>query len=162
MGSTGDGAKAGLVAGIPYGVVEAILVYVSLVSSKTSIEAAIAKSIPANTNLTASQLYSITLLIAPAVVVVFGVIGGLILGAIYGWKYEKIPGKTSLVKGLVLAAILWVLLSVLGGLGNLQDGATVYLTQVGTGLGTALLFGVVLAYFYGRFVAAEKAMMGPT
>ncbi|MDA4122751.1 MAG: hypothetical protein OK456_06180 [Thaumarchaeota archaeon] len=162
MGSSGDGAKAGLVAGIPYGIVEAIIVYLSLVSSKASIETAIAKSIPPNSGLTANQLYSITLLIAPAVVVIFGVIGGLILGAIYGWKYEKIPGKTSMVKGLVLAGILWVLLSVLGGLGNLQDGAGVYLTQVGTGLGTALLFGFVLAYFYDRFVAAEKVMMGPT
>ena len=72
MGSSGGGAKAGLVAGIPYGIIEAIIVYLTLVSMKASITSTIAQNLPATSGVTASQVYSITLLIAPVVVVIFG------------------------------------------------------------------------------------------
>jgi len=47
---------------------------------------------------------------------------------------------------------LWVLVSVLGGVGDLGNyGVEYYLANIGAGLLGALIFGVLLGYFYGRF-----------
>ena len=85
------------------------------------------------------------------------------VGAIYGWLFEKVPGGTAAIKGILVGTVLWFLLSVLGGLGNLQYGVLVYLSGVGVGLISGLLFGFLLGYFYGRFTrppAIDPAMQG--
>ncbi len=153
MGSAGNGAKAGLVAGIVYGVILAIVSYFTLVADKSTIIADITKSMPASeTTFTPDQIYSIALVAAPIVVVVLGVLGGLVLGAIYGKVFERVPGMTSLVKGIIFGVVLWLLISVLGDLGDYGTyGALYYLSEVGTGLVGALIFGAVLGYFYSRF-----------
>ena len=156
LGSATNGAKAGLVAGVPYGIIEAIIAYLALISMKQTIISTIAGKLPASTTLTANQVFDIALLVTPVIVVIGGVIGGLILGAIYGWLFEKIPGGKALNKGMIFGIILWFLLSVLLGIGNLQDGVGYYLAQLGSGLFTALLFGLLLGYFYGRFSAPKE------
>ena len=91
------------------------------------------------------------------VVIIAGVIGGLILGAIYGKLVEKIPGGSTVIKGIIFGAVLWLLVSVLGGLGNYgQYGAEYYLANVAAGLLGALIFGVLLGYFYGRFLRPKE------
>jgi Family of unknown function (DUF6789) len=153
MGSAGNGAKAGLVAGIAYGIILAIVSYITLESIKSTVIADIAKTnVTANTSLTPEQIFNIALLVAPIFVVIAGVIGGLILGAIYGKLLERIPGGTVLMKGIIFGIVLWLLSSVLGGIGDLNSyGLEYYLANVGTGLAGALVFGVLLGYFYGRF-----------
>jgi uncharacterized protein DUF6789 len=157
VGSAGNGAKAGVVAGIAYGIILAIVSYFTLISIKSSVISAISRSLPSNTPFTPEELFGIALLLTPVIVVIVGVIGGVILGAIYGKLIERIPGGSPVIKGIIFGAILWVLVSVLGGLGNLsQYGVEYYLVQIGAGLAGALLFGVLLGYFYGRFMRPKE------
>jgi hypothetical protein len=158
MGSTGNGAKAGLVAGIAYGAIIGVASYFTLLSIKSTVIASITKSLPANnTQFTPDQLYNIALIVAPIFVVIFGLVGGLILGAIYGKLLERIPGGTAMVKGVIFGVALWVLVSVVGGLGNRGTyGTEYYLANIGAGLLGALVFGVLLGYFYGRFTKPKE------
>lgn len=56
------------------------------------------------------------------------------------------------MKGVIFGIILWLLVSVLGGIGDIRSyGAAYYLTDIGAGLVGALIFGVLLGFFYGRF-----------
>jgi hypothetical protein len=143
MGSTGNGAKAGLVAGIAYGAVLGVVSYFTLLSIKSTVIASITKSLPANSQFTPDQLFNIAVLVAPVFVVIFGLVGGLIL---------RIPGGTAMIKGIIFGVALWVLVSVLGGVGDLGNyGVEYYLANIGAGLLGALIFGVLLGYFYGRF-----------
>ncbi|MDA4112455.1 MAG: hypothetical protein OK474_00200 [Thaumarchaeota archaeon] len=156
MGSAGNGAKAGVVAGIAYGILLGIVSYFTLISIKSTVISVLSQNLPPNSPFTPEQLFGIALLLTPVIVVVVGVIGGLILGAIYGKLIEKIPGKTPVIKGIVLGVVLWLLVSVLGGYNNIHYGLEYYLVQVGTGLVGALLFGVLLGYFYGRFMRPKE------
>ena len=157
MGNAGNGAKAGLVAGIAYGLVLGIISYFTLLSIKSTVLADIAKSLPSSTSFTPDQIFDIAVVIAPVVVVIVGIIGGLILGAIYGKLLERIPGGSPIRKGVMFGLVLWLLASVLLGLGNLSRyGAEYYLSNVVTGLVGALLFGVLLGYFYARFMKPKE------
>jgi uncharacterized membrane protein YeaQ/YmgE (transglycosylase-associated protein family) len=155
MGSSGNGAKAGLIAGIAYGVVLAVVAYAALVANKSTVISSITSSLSKSSstvNITPEQVYNIALIVAPVFVVILGLVGGLILGAIYGRFVEKIPGGTTLMKGVIFGIILWLLVSVLGGVGDLGSyGAGYYLTNIAAGLVGALIFGVLLGTFYGRF-----------
>lgn len=157
MGSAGNGAKAGLIAGIAYGIVLGITSYFTLVSEKSTVIADITSSLPSNTSFTPEQLYNIALIAAPVVVIIVGVIGGLILGAIYGKLVERIPGGSTVIKGVMFGVVLWFLGSVLLDVRDLSEyGVVYYLTDVATGLVGALIFGVLLGYFYGRFIKPKE------
>jgi uncharacterized protein DUF6789 len=163
LGSAVNGVKAGVVAGVVYGIVLGILSYFTVTSDKSIIIASLTKNLPANSPFTPEQLYGIVVLITPAVAAIGGIIGGVIIGAIYGRVFERIPGGSSTVRGILVGIVLWLLLSVLGGIGNLQYGAETYLAQIGVGLVSALLFGFLLGYLYGRFSRPPKldpAMQG--
>ena len=162
MGNTGNGAKAGLVAGIAYGAVLAVTSYFALISMKSAVIADLTSSLPSNSPFTPDQLFNIALYLAPVVVVIAGIIGGLILGAIYGKLIERIPGGSPIIKGIIFGAVLWFLVSVLGGIGDLgQYGVEYYVANVGAGLVGALIFGVLLGYFYGRFMKPKETYMHP-
>jgi len=161
MGRAIDGAKSGLVAGIPYGIILAIASYFTTVALKSTIIQALTKDLPSNSPFTPEQLYSITLLIDPIIVTVAGIVGGLILGAIYGWVFPRLPGGRALVKGLIFGIILWVIVSVLAGLGNLQYSPGFYIAQVGVGLAASVIFGWLLGYFYARFSRPKESLAGP-
>ncbi len=151
MGDTRTGVKAGLIAGIIYGLVLGVLSYITVIVEKSLILPAIASKLPADSPFTANQLYGIVVVLTPGIAATGGIIGGLIVGAIYGRLFERIPGKTSLIKGVLVGIILWVILSVLTDLENLQYGVVVYLEDIAVGLFSAMLFGVLLGYFFGRF-----------
>ena len=157
MGSASNGAKAGVVAGVAYGILLSIVSYFTLLSIKSSVISVLSQNLPPSSPFTPEQLFGIALLLTPVIVAVGGVIGGLILGAIYGKLIEKIPGRSPVMKGIIFGAVLWLLVSVLGGgYSNLRYGLEYYLVQVGTGLAGALLFGVLLGYFYGRFMRPKE------
>lgn len=151
MGNTTIGLKAGAIAGIIYGLVLGLLSYVTVVADKSAITGVLTKNLPSNSPFTVQQLYDIVVIFTPAIAATAGIFGGLIIGAIYGRLFESIPGKTSVIKGVLVGAFLWVLVSVLADLGDLQYGLAVYLGDVGVGLFSAMLFGVLLGYFFGRF-----------
>jgi hypothetical protein len=156
LGNVANGVKAGVVAGVVYGIVLAILSYFTVISEKSIIISALTNNPPANSPFTPEQLYGIAVLAAPIVALIGGIIGGIIVGAIYGRLFERIPGHSSTVRGIVVGTALWLILSVLGGLGNLQYGIETYLSGIGVGLISALLFGFLLGYFYGRFSRPPK------
>jgi hypothetical protein len=102
-------------------------------------------------------------LIAPAFEAIVAIIGGIIIGALYGRFFEKVPGSTAIKKGILVGLVLWFLVSILAGLSNLRYGVAVYLGDAGVGIVTALLFGYLLGYFYGRFIrppTLDPAMQG--
>lgn len=155
MGKAVEGAKAGVVAGIPYAIFEAVTAYTALVEMKSTIMTAIDRALPVNSSVTPAEVYSIAIVAAPIVAVVEGIVGGVIVGAIYGGVFERIPGKTAIAKGIVVGAIVWLLLNVLGGLGNLQEGLRLYLADVVVGFVAAMLYGVLVGYFYLRFLPSS-------
>ena len=155
MGSPSRGAVSGVIAGSAYGVVFAVIGYFTLASMKAIIISELTNNAPSNSTLTPDQLFNSALLIGPVLAVVVGAGGGVVLGAIYGWIFEKIPGRGPISKGLVFGVIYWSLFSLVGGLGNLQYGIGYYGAETATGLVTALLFGWLLGHFYGRLMAHE-------
>lgn len=85
-------------------------------------------------------------------VVVCGFVG-VILGAVFGWAYEKIPGKTWLRKGIIFGGFFWIIL-ILGGLGTaIQPNLTPLeiLRDGRIALAYSLAFGVLLAIFYNKY-----------
>jgi hypothetical protein len=152
MGSAVTGLKAGVVAGVIYGVIAAILSYISILSLKDTVISSIQNSLPANSSITAEQVYQIAVMVAPVVAVIGGIIIGLLLGAIYGWAVERIPGGSFVIKGLFFGLVFWLIFSVLLGAGNLQYGLVDYLSGLATGIVPALVFGTILGYLYGRFL----------
>jgi vacuolar-type H+-ATPase subunit I/STV1 len=152
LGNAITGAKAGVIAGIVYGVVLALLTYVTLSSMREEIITLVASSLLPDFPITAEQIYELALILGSGVVVVFGIVGGTVLGGVFGWAYEKIPGRTALVKGIIFGIIFWIIFSVLIGLGNLQYGTQYYLVNVSEGLVTSLIYGALVGYLYRRFI----------
>jgi vacuolar-type H+-ATPase subunit I/STV1 len=157
MGSAVTGLKAGLVGGVAYGAIAAILSYVSVLSLKSTIMSSIQNSLPANSPITANQVYQIALVIAPVAAVIVGILGGLLLGAIYGWVVERIPGGSFVIKGLFFGLVLWFIFSVLVGAANLEYGLLDYLSGLATGIVPAVVFGAILGYLYSRFLPKPEA-----
>ena len=56
-----------------------------------------------------------------------------------------------MIKGVLVGVILCVILGVLFSLSDLRYGLTVYLGDAAEGLFGAILLGVLLGYFFGRF-----------
>lgn len=158
MGKVITGIKAGVVSGAIYGIILAPFTYLELILFKEEFMSMII--LPPGSSITAEQAFNFALLIGPIIVFIVGIILGLIFGIIYGWAYDKIPGKTSIIKGIIFGLILWFILSVLLGLGNLWYSITYYLYGLGVGLIEYLIFGVLLGFFYNRFIpkAVEKAL----
>ena len=159
MGKVIIGIKAGVVSGLIYGIFLAPLIYLELILFKEEYMSMIIASLTSS-SITPEEAYNITLLIGPILVFIMGIILGLIFGIIYGWAYNRIPGRTSIIKGIIFGLILWFILSVLLGLGNLWYSVTYYLYGLGVGLIEYLIFGVLLGFFYNRFIpkAVEKAL----
>ncbi|NWG09932.1 MAG: hypothetical protein HXX80_06500 [Nitrososphaerales archaeon] len=146
------GVKAGVVSGAIYGIIIAPITYITLIFLKEDIMSSIIASLPPDSSIIVEQAYNIVLLIGPIFAFITGIILGLIFGIIYGWAYDKIPGRTSMIKGIVFGIILWLIFSVLLGSGNLQYSVTYYLYGLGEGLITSLIFGLLLGFFYNRFI----------
>jgi len=153
------GVKAGALSGLIYGIFAALATYAVLTLFKAEIIAEIEKVLPPIGPLTPEEVYALATIMTPGFIFIAGVVGGLILGAIYGWSYEKIPGKAPLVKGLVFGFIAWIALYVLLGVGTLGYGTLFYASYVVSGLFVSIVFGVLLGAFYARLTA--KAPAGP-
>lgn len=153
------GMKAGAVAGAAYGLIIALIAYVTLILLKEDIMLGIIAVLPPDSPLTAQQVYDLTLLFEPIFSFIVGIILGVIFGIVYGWAHDKIPGRTYLNKGIVFGLILWLIfsvilsfvLSLMLGLGNLQYDIVYYLYGLGRDLIIYLIFGLLLGFFYNRF-----------
>ena len=152
MGNASKGAKAGVIAGLPYGFIIAGLLYLFFVSNRDAMIATLVSSVPANGQFTIDQLYGLVLVTAPIIAVILGVVGGVILGLIFGWLFEKVPWGSAIRKGVFFGIVLGVIAS-FSGLGNLLSYPGFYLVYLGVGLSTSVFFGALLGFLYGRFTA---------
>jgi len=141
MGRVTEGGKAGLLAGLIYAVLTAAVVVTLLILFQSSVVKVVGTGVAYNQILAADAL----------VAVIFGIVAGILLGLVYGAVSDRIPGRRGVTKGLVFALILWAILHVLADyLGNLKYGVTFYLVDIGLGLGTSLVYGVLLGVFFER------------
>ena len=159
MGNVKQGGKAGLIAGVIYALVTAPVVAALETAFKSGIEGAVISEFHPGTTADLSSLYTSVLVGSVAVAVIFGVILGVGLGLLFGAYSDRIPGKSVVVKGLVLGFFLWLILHALADLLNLQYGVTFYATDIGLGLVTSLLYGYLLGLFFDR--GTKQAMKKP-
>jgi len=155
LGRVGTGAKAGVVSGVVYGAFSAVFAYISSSMIKEQMMAFIEETLPPNSLVTVEQVYEFLLIFGAVFTVIIGVVTGVIIGAIYGWGYEKIPVGNSIYKGLIFGIILWVIIDVLLGFGNLQYGTTYFALSLAWDLVIALVFGALLGVFYDKFTPKE-------
>ena len=127
MGKIGEGAKAGVIAGILLAVIQSITVVALLYAFKSEIVSNIRSALNPGTVFNAGSEYN---LIVEFVVVleIFGaIIIGLILGLVVGAVSDRLPGKSYIAKGLAFGVVMWLILTVAGGISNLKYGPSFYL-----------------------------------
>ncbi len=153
MGRASTGAKSGLVAGLIWGIISAVFTVIALIAVKQEIINALNTYLSGNTlGLTADSVYNVLLITAPVIDVITGLIGGLILGAIYGWGVNRIPGKNDKIKGMVFGIILWLIFSVALNLGSITEyGLAYYLFTITGGFIGAIVYGYILGTFFGKW-----------
>jgi hypothetical protein len=160
MGKVGTGAKAGSVAGLAYGILDAIFALITLTIFKSDIMKALSKEITAsNIPITAAKLYSFTLDSAVIGGIIGGLIIGIILGIIFAYVHNKIPSKNIVIKGEIFGVILWIIFSVLlGALDIGIYGTTYYLTAIAFDIIPLLVFGFVLGTLYNKWDVKDQPM----
>src|SRR5437899_8856922 len=147
MADYGRGAKAGAIAGVVLGVIEAIG-YVALFSFiMDSIRTAVqGTTLPAG--LTVDQVISATLY----ALVIFTFVGSIILGAILGVIFAAVhnkymTSKSLPMRGIVFGIILW-LIGIGFNIGNFSYGTTYVAVSVILGLVASLIYGYLLGHFF--------------
>ena len=150
MGRVKEGGKAGLIAGVIYALVVGVVVAAFETAFKSGVEKVIISEFHPGSTADLGSLYSSTVVGSVAVAVIFGIILGVVLGLIFGAYSGRIPGKSVIVKGLVLGFVLWLILHALADTLNLKYGVAFYITDVGLGLATSLLYGYLLGLFFVR------------
>ncbi len=150
MGKIKEGAKAGVVAGIIYGIIATIVTVSLEYVFKSGILSAISGAVPPGTATNLDVLYYSTIVGSIIVGMVFSIILGLLLGIILGAFSERIPGKTLVVKGMVLGFLSWIFVHLCADVLNLRYGLAFYIAAVSIGLATLLFYGALLGTFFGQ------------
>ena len=148
MGKASTGAKAGLISGLIYSALNAALAYYSVLKLKEFIISTIEESLPPNTPVSAEEAYGLALMMAPIGAFIFGLLLAVIVGAIFGVLYERLPGGKGVSKGLFIGIALWVISLIL----NLRSTymPTLWFSLI-SGLVLSLVYGVLLGSLYDRF-----------
>ncbi len=130
------GIKAGIIAGIIYGIANIMLMvglteviypgYWALAGAAGATEMVIG-------------IFTVTAIIS-------GIIGGLIFGAIYAAAYDSLP-SSSIVKGIIVAIILWLIFSVALNYGTIGT----YPIIAVFGLISSLIWGAFVGVFWDKF-----------
>ena len=156
MGRASTGAKSGLVAGLVWGIISALVTAVALIALKQYIINALNSYISGNSaaqqlGLTANELYNTVLIIGPVSDIIVGLIGGMILGAIYGWGVNKIPGENYKIKGVVFGIILWIIGAAFSALSAGEYGVLYTVFNLAGGFVGAIVYGYLLGTFYEKW-----------
>ncbi|BAI61613.1 conserved hypothetical protein [Methanocella paludicola SANAE] len=104
----GDGAIAGIITGVIMGILALLLALIGLASlvAFVDVRSIFGGVMPIAGFAAASLTAMIALLLFMAIV-------GLILGAIFGGIYEKIPTTSAVTKGIVFLLAIWVIFGLL-------------------------------------------------
>lgn len=141
------GLKAGIVSGALFGIINAIIAAFIYWFLLESIPGEISEG------LKDVGIYTITLLIPGKII--FGIIGGAILGLIFAAFYNKLPGSKLIVNGMLIAIVYWAIFSVFVGYFSkeyyLSSYGITYIADVTVGLIMYLFWGLLLVSFWIRF-----------
>ena len=157
------GIKAGIVSGIVYGIIIGILSAIVTYIMWDTIFAAYESffgDLGMSGLFTAAQISLSTQIISGFIGgIIGGVIFGLIFGLIYAALYNSLPGSTSMMKGIVLMLIVWLILSVgLGFFSIGMFGMTYYIVNsVVVGLIGTIIWGYLLGTFWDKFGTKSAA-----
>ncbi|MGI0080589.1 MAG: DUF6789 family protein, partial [Nitrososphaerales archaeon] len=157
----GRGAKAGVVAGLVWGVIVAALLAALLTTFKTDVLSGIS-TVP-GVNMTAEQLYTITLEFGVGSSIALGIIGGMILGAIFAAVYTVYLKSSSVrTRGVVFGIILWFVDLAFNGGGGSASGMEYFAISIAGYLVASLAYGYLLGYFFERFAPrGEPSLQEP-
>lgn len=156
MAISTDGVRAGFIAGLVYGILDAVIAIILVLSFREEVIASL------NVYLTqyhalfgdrsAVDLFNLSVSLIPMISVSGGVALGTFLGALFAGSYEKLPGRGARAKGISLGLILWLILSVLLGLLNIGPfGIYYYLSGAAGGLVATVVYGYLLGTLYIYF-----------
>ena len=158
MAEYGRGAKAGLIAGLIWGIIVGALLATLLTLFKSDVLAGISQ-IP-NNPMSPEELYTITLEFGVGASISLGIIGGLILGAIFAAVYNAYLRNSSIrLRGLVFGVVLWLIDLGLNGGGGLASGDEYFAISLIGYLVASLIYGYLLGYFFERFAPKNIPIM---
>ncbi len=149
MGKASTGAKAGLLSGLIYSALNAALAYYSMLRLREFVISTIQESLPPNAPVSAEEAYNLALMMAPLGAFILGLLLAVVIGAIFGFLYERLPGGRGMSKGLFIGFALWVISVILNIRGMYMP--TVWFSLV-SGLILSLIYGVLLGGLYDRFI----------
>jgi hypothetical protein len=164
MADFGRGIKAGVVTGIVYTVIY-IVVGVIFVH----------ESLYLTNLLDAAGLSPVVSSVYPSFFSSLGIFSnilrGIIFGVVFAALYSSLPGTTSIVKGVVLSSVLWIITVIevtytMPGwfsIGGTYYGGTVNLSSITLaliGIASALVFGVLTGFLWDRFRATRLVGAG--
>lgn len=141
---------AGLISGFVYGIVASVLQILAVLAFKPEIIAFLAQHIADQPalfqNVTAIDLFNLSISLIPMIAVTGGLLLGVIFSFIYSSVYGRVPGSTPVTKGPVFGLGLWLILNIGIGLVDLpQFGIYYYISGVVGGLVASVIYGFVLA-----------------
>jgi CBS domain containing-hemolysin-like protein len=154
MADYGRGAKAGAIAGVVTGIIEAIGTFALFSLTTDAIKTALqSTTLPAG--VTIDQLVTLTQYIAVISVFIGSIIGGAILGIIFAAVYNKYMTSKSLpMRGIVFGIILW-LIGIVLNIGSFSYGTTYVAVSIIVGLVSSLIYGYLLGHFFKPKQAAQ-------
>lgn len=133
----GDGAIAGIITGVIMGILALLLALIGLASlvAFVDVRSIFGGVMPIAGFAAASLTAMIALLLFMAIV-------GLILGAIFGGIYEKIPTTNAVTKGIVFLLAIWVIFGLLIPI-LLSAGGAMSTALTATGIISALIAAII-------------------
>ena len=161
MADFGRGIKAGVITGIVYLV---IYVVVGVIF--------VHESLYLTNLLDAAGLTPVVSPVYPGFISSFGifsnVVRGIVFGAVFAALYNFLPGTTSIVKGVVLSSLLWIVTVIeviytmpeWSGVRGTYYGGTIVLSSLSlalVGIMSALVFGALTGLLWDRFRAKRLA-----
>lgn len=153
--------RAGLISGFVYSVISASAQILSVLAFKPEIISFLTDRISSNPtlfqNISATDLFSLSVSLIPMIAVTGGVLLGLVLAFLFSAEYGRLPGKPPYVRGLVFGLFLWIILNVGIGLADFpQFGPYYYLAGLIGGFIASMAYGYTLALLYS-YLSAEKS-----
>jgi L-cystine uptake protein TcyP (sodium:dicarboxylate symporter family) len=142
MPDWGRGAKAGLLSGAVYGVLNGLIALDVITVRSAEITAQLRSTLPSGFQIDPARLVEFMKTMAVSGSIISGIIFGTILGLVFSAVYGKIPSKSPEVKGVIAALAFWIIMTVIGG------GEVSFLPF---GVMVAIVFGVLLGDLYERF-----------
>lgn len=157
MSDISTGAKSGVLAGLLFGIIDGISAYYIILAEKATVIA----SLPSDPSFSQEQLFQVALDGTVALFIIGGIILGAIVGAIFGWAYLKVPGKTPIRRGLIFGIILWFAIAIVEVLVDSGAIAADLLGLLIIDFLGALLYGFVMGIIFNHYKKREKEREDP-